>query len=220
MHSIPFFHQWPHWLKQKNRIVPASLVRWSFHGYGSYRLSKALIHTPNWKSMNNKDTFKNSPHTVWVGFRQQEPSLRLRKKEQSIILTVQCFWPRCSSTHWYLFSLTVLRGSTSAANRRLSSAYSWPERQPANRQKKITPIPTEELETSKYTPEKRPWCVVLHKSGYHTTHQITKTEEGFLPGHNRVSSLREETVSSDNSMVVALPSNILPENKRSLDLPK
>lgn len=66
---------------------------------------------------------------------------------------MQSFWPRCSSTHRYLFSLTVLRGSTSAANRRLFSAYSWPERQPANRQKTITPMPTEELEASPYTLE-------------------------------------------------------------------
>lgn len=35
----------------------------------------------------------------------------------------------------------------------------------------------------------------------------------FLPGHKRVSSLREATVSRDDSIVVALPSNILPENK-------
>lgn len=143
---------------------------------------------------------------------QQETSLKLWKEEQSILLTVQSFWPRCSSTHWYLFSLTVLRGSTSAANRRLSSAYSWPERQPENNythtHRGIGNIPIH--------PWKRPWCVFLHKSGYHATYQITKTEKGFLPGHNRVSSLREETVSSDDSMVVALPSNILPENKRSL----
>lgn len=158
-------------------------------------------------------------HTVstqaWAGFRQQERRLRLRKEEQSVILTVQSFWPRCSSAHWYLFSLTVLRGSTSAANRRLSSAYSWPESQPASRQKTITPTPREE--SIPIHPWKRPWSVFLHKSDYHATHQITKADKGFLPGHNRVSSLREETVSSDDSMAVALPSNILPEYKRSLD---
>lgn len=66
-------------------------------------------------------------------------------------------------------------------------------------------------------PWKRPWSAFLHKSGYHITHQMTQPEKGFLPGHNRVSSLREETVSSDDSMAVALPSNILPEHKRSLD---
>lgn len=67
---------------------------------------------------------------------------------------------------------------------------------------------------------KAPLCVFLHKCGYNTTHQITKTEKSFLPGHKRVSSLRAETVSSDDSMVVALPSNILPDNKSSLELLK
>ncbi len=41
------------------------------------------------------------------------------------------------------------------------------------------------------------------------------TEKIFLPGHNRVSSLKEETVSRDESIVVALPSNILPENNKN-----
>lgn len=40
-------------------------------------------------------------------------------------------------------------------------------------------------------------------------------ENIFLPGHNRVSSLKELTVSSDDSIVVALPSNILPENNNN-----
>lgn len=87
--------------------------------------------------------------------------------------------------------------------------------QPANRQKIITPIPIEELETSPYTPERDLdvcSCINLATTLY--------TQKGFLPGHNSVSSLREETVSRDDSMVMALPSNILPENKRSLDLLK
>lgn len=50
----------------------------------------------------------------------------------SIILTVHSSWPRCRSTHWYLSSLAAFRGSTSAANSRFSSAYSWPERKPVD----------------------------------------------------------------------------------------
>lgn len=46
-------------------------------------------------------------------------------------------------------------------------------------------------------------------------HINTNNEEVSLPGHNRVSSLKEETVSRDDSIVVALPSNILPENRKS-----
>lgn len=130
-----------------------------FIGWGDYFVD--IVHTGSgkpwytqqtenwWTTMTHLETPNTQCRRV-----QQEPSLRLWKEEQSILLTVQSFWPRCSSTHWYLFSLTVLRGSTSAANRRLSSAYSWPERQPANRQKTITPIPIEELETSPYTHEK------------------------------------------------------------------
>lgn len=49
------------------------------------------------------------------------------------------------------------------------------------------------------------------------THSSVTIEEVSLPGHNRVSSLSEVTVSRDDSIVVALPSNILPgktkENK-------
>lgn len=44
---------------------------------------------------------------------------------------------------------------------------------------------------------------------------ITHTEKIYLPGHNKVSSLKEATVSRDDSIVVALPSNILPENKKN-----
>lgn len=36
----------------------------------------------------------------------------------------------------------------------------------------------------------------------------------FIPGHNKVSSLKEPTVSRDDSIVVALPSNILPAIKK------
>lgn len=49
-----------------------------------------------------------------------------------VTLTVHSSWPRRCSTHWYLSSLAPFRGSTSAANSRFSSAYSWPERQPAD----------------------------------------------------------------------------------------
>lgn len=38
----------------------------------------------------------------------------------------------------------------------------------------------------------------------------------FLPGHNKVSSLKAATVSRDDSIVVELPSNVLPENKNRL----
>lgn len=49
----------------------------------------------------------------------------------------------------------------------------------------------------------------------------TQTQSGldmmiFLPGHNRVSSLREPTMSRDDSIVVALPSNILPKKDNKI----
>lgn len=59
---------------------------------------------------------------------------------------------------------------------------------------------------------------VTHSNHIHMTNADTlvwtetlTTVKTFLPGHNRVSSFKEPTVSRDDSMVVALPSNILPE---------
>lgn len=49
--------------------------------------------------------------------------------------------------------------------------------------------------------------------------QTDKEEVISLPGHKRVSSLKEPTVSSDDSIVKALPSNILPADKID-DLPQ
>lgn len=39
---------------------------------------------------------------------------------------------------------------------------------------------------------------------------LTRDKKIFLPGHRSVSSLKEATVSREESIVVALPSNILP----------
>lgn len=41
-------------------------------------------------------------------------------------------------------------------------------------------------------------------------HQVSESVRFFLPGHKKVSSLNVPTVSRDDSIVVALPSNILP----------
>lgn len=49
----------------------------------------------------------------------------------------------------------------------------------------------------------------------HIFDKSLKSEKIFLPGHNKVSSLKEPTVSRDDSIVVALPSNILPENNKN-----
>ena len=40
--------------------------------------------------------------------------------------------------------------------------------------------------------------------------------KSFIPGQRRVSSLKEPTVSREDSIVVALPSNILPVGKNIL----
>lgn len=110
-------------------------------------------------------------------------SKRLRQRQYVLyILTVHSFCPRCCSTHWYLFSLAVFCGSTSAANSRLSSAYSWPKEQ------------TNIIEQKQY----------LTRDFYFK--QIRN-----IPGHNRVSSLKDPTVSRDDSIVVEVPSNTRPE---------
>lgn len=58
-----------------------------------------------------------------------------------------------------------------------------------------------------------PTIIVL--SPVHVKSLLSPTaEQCYLPGHNRVSSPKEPTVSRDESIVVALPSNILPADSK------
>lgn len=54
-------------------------------------------------------------------------------------------------------------------------------------------------------------CWPPHPHHTNTATESLTTVKIFVPGHNKVSSLKEATVSRDDSIVVALPSNILPE---------